>query len=157
MDSLRAIIYSCLLLLLSNFNTQLIAQEKVSLKGTNLKISLKEGFDLIENTASITNNKYTIAFMEISGEDFYEERGSLEDIGEKFSQKGIIVNKNQRGKIGNYEAHFIFPQTVPSTYLVFFGNKYFSACAYITAADSLTEIDETEVNSVLETVEYKER
>lgn len=144
------------LILLSIFTYTAIAQSKVQITGTNLKIILKEGFTLDENSATISNQAYGISFLEMAGVNFYEQIDDFKDIEEEYAQKGIIVKQNKRGKIGSYEAQLITLESNPAIYQIVFGNSNFFAMANVIAADTLITINEMEINAMLSSIEYQD-
>lgn len=144
------------LILLSIFTYTAIAQSKVQITGTNLKIILKEGFTLDENSATISNQAYGISFLEMAGVNFYEQIDDFKDIEEEYAQKGIVVKQNKRGKIGSYEAQLITLESNPAIYQVVFGNSDFFAMANVIAADTLITINEMEINAMLSSIEYQD-
>lgn len=144
-----------ILIILINQFDNLIAQNKLQITGTNLKLGLADGFVIDANSAMITSQDYEIVFMEMADINFYDQIEDFKDIKSEYANKGIIVKKSQNGKIGKYDAIIISLDTKPSVYQAFFGDKEFCALATITANDTIKIIDENELNFILSTIEYE--
>jgi hypothetical protein len=144
-----------LILFFSAFSSHLIGQDKVEITGTSLKINLEEGAVMNPNSAVISYKNYDIAFMEMAGVNFYDQRSDFESIELKYLAKGIVVKKNVNGKIGEYDAQLVTLGSKPAVYQIFLGDKDFCAVINVIANDTTYLIDETEVKAILSSIEYK--
>lgn len=132
----------------------LFAQDNSQIIGTSLNLNLEDGWTIDANSAMLSNKDVAIAFVEMAGVNFYDQLEDFKDIESDYATKGIKVKKNQKGKIGNYDAVLITLDSKPAIYQIFFGNKEFSVLANVSANDSLAIIDEEKIKTVLSSVEY---
>lgn len=142
-------------LIFSFLFNNLQAQDKAPITGTDLKITLQEGYTIDENSAVLACPKYSITFMEMAGVSFDEQQSDFDDVESSYAEKGIIVKKKQKGKISKYDAILITLDTKPSIYQVFFGNNDFCAFANVIANDTTFTIAPKEVNAILNSIEYE--
>lgn len=132
----------------------ILAQGKAEIPGTHLSLNLKNGFVIDEDSATIYNEKCGITFIEMAGINFYSKLDDFNDIEEKYAQKGIRVKKNFKGRIGKYDAQFINLDSKPPVNQIFFGDSLFCAIANITAIDSTIIISESEIDTILSSIEF---
>ncbi len=153
---MKKVIYCCSLLGYLLCQAQVfLAQEKVSIVGTNLKISLTQAYTLNANAAMVSSPKDEIIFMEMAGVNYQEQMKDFENIEVQYAEKGIQLQQKRNGKINTYDAILMSFETQPDMYQVFFGNENFCAMATVVAKDTTSTLDESAIYSMLNTIEYE--
>lgn len=131
------------------------SQSEYQLPTTNLIINVDDQYVLDANSALVSSQDWEMIFLEMAGINYQDQLGNFRDLEAKYAAKGIALKKQQEGKISQYDAMFVTLETEPATYQVFFGNTEFCAVATVKSTEALGVIDETEINSIINTVQYK--
>jgi len=147
---------SILLSIFYLFNPSCLFAQTSNITGTNLNIKLEHEFVVDENSATISNQDCSISFIEMAGVNYFDQAKDFHNIEEEYAKQGIEVNEKLSGKLNEYEAFFIKLDIKPSMYQIFFGDSLFCALVNVIANDTINDIDEEEVNSMLHSIKYEE-
>ena len=144
-----------ILILISFITLDLSAQDKANIPGTNLTINLPDGYGLGFDAPILTSEDYEIVFLEMAGLNYAKEKDDFDDLEVKYKEEGIIIEKNITGKLGSYDARFIFVDKEPKLLQIFFGDSSFCAMINVGANERTADLNEEEIMALLSTIEYK--
>lgn len=149
---MKSVLFQIALLLVITGN--LVAQDKVQITSTSLKVALPEGFTVDENSSVIVSDAYQIAIIEMAGMNFNEGISDFDNIEERYAEKGVSVKRNEKGTLGSHNALFIVLESDPAIYQIFLGNDEFCTIINVIAAEAGIPVDEAEINKIFSTIEF---
>lgn len=134
------------------------AQNKESITGTNLVISLVDGAELNETSPILSYQSYDISFLEFAGVNYEKEVKDFENIEKEYAEKGITVSKIEKDKIGIYDSVFVFAGMEDKEMLqIIFGDENFFAIAtIISSGTSSSTFNIEDFKKVLQSIEFVE-
>lgn len=135
------------------------AQEKKSIPKTHLKIDLVDRFKIDSSNATISNNKYRIRFDSYNGVDFYDISHYVKKVEKANNKLGFSLNNTINKKTGVYDSTILEFSNEENTQrkFIIFGDNTFLGTAVVNTIVSGTKIEQSDVDSILKSLEFSYR